>query len=133
MLVLTKFSFWQGDWALVYSLFTSNNRESFHLWRKTKFSKTSKSLKILWKWLIDQTNVRYVRVWVITLNSNNHSLQSFDEFTFSVISFYGIYSLCINVNNRIIISISRFIKISVIVRSKILIIWSFPSLNDPTV
>ena len=48
-------------------------------------------------------------------NSNNHSLQSIYGFTLSVISFYSIYFFCINVNNLIITSISRFIKVSAIV------------------
>ena len=48
------------------------------------------------------------------LDSNNYSLQSFDGFTLSVISFYGIYFFRINVNNLIITSILRFIKVSAI-------------------
>ena len=48
-------------------------------------------------------------------NSNNHSLQSICGFTLSVISFYSIYFFRINVNNLIITSISRFIKVSAIV------------------
>ena len=35
----------------VYTMFISNNRPSFHLWWKEKFSKTSQSLKILYNWL----------------------------------------------------------------------------------
>ena len=36
---------------LVYTMFISNNRPSFHLWWKEKFSKTSQSLKIFYNWL----------------------------------------------------------------------------------
>ena len=42
---------------------------------------------------IDHSYVRYVRVSVIMLDSNNHYLQSFDAITLSVISNYGIYFL----------------------------------------
>ena len=78
--VLGKFWFWQEKWILdyhsvkfryfpkfevleqlmrelVYTMFIrcaitlSNNCTSFHLWWKKKFDKTSKCLKILWKWL----------------------------------------------------------------------------------
>ena len=63
---------------------------------------------------IDHSNIRYIQVWAIMLDSNNYSLQSFDGFTLSVISFYGIYFFRINVNNLIITSILRFIKVSAI-------------------
>ena len=62
---------------------------------------------------IDHSNIsiyKYIQVWAIMLDSNNHSLQSFNGFTLSVISFYGIYFFCINANNLIITSISKIIK-----------------------
>ena len=75
LLVLTRFSFWEEDWALgynsmkflniskflkilvlnclamrkglVYIIFITNNHDLLHLWRQQKFCQTSKILKIL--------------------------------------------------------------------------------------
>ena len=44
---------------------------------------------------IDHSNIRYIRVWAIMLDSNNHSLHSFDGFGLSIISFYGISSFAL--------------------------------------
>ena len=64
---------------------------------------------------IDHSNIKYIQVLAIMVDSNNHSLQSFDGLTLSIISFYGIYFFCIHINNLIITSILRFIKISAII------------------
>ena len=71
LLLLIKFSFWRGDWALgdylmrfydfIGLLTTCETTRIYHVYKykspiaslvvKRRSSKTSKSLKVLWKWL----------------------------------------------------------------------------------